>query len=105
MVSALLAWTIVPADGVLRGEDGLVSGSPFLKSIVAFIFIFFAIPGYVYGRVVGTMKTDRDVINAMAKSMSSMGMYIVLVFLRRSSLPSLVGQSLVKYWRYSARIS
>lgn len=40
----------------------------------------FAIPGYVYGRVVGTMKTDRDVINAMAKSMSSMGMYIVLVF-------------------------
>lgn len=80
VVSALLAWTIVPADGVLRGEDGLVSGSPFLKSIVSFIFIFFAIPGYVYGRVVGTMKTDRDVINAMAKSMSSMGMYIVLVF-------------------------
>jgi aminobenzoyl-glutamate transport protein len=26
------------------------------------------------------MKTDRDVIDAMAKSMSSMGMYIVLVF-------------------------
>jgi len=34
----------------------------------------------VYGRVVGTMKNDKDVINAMSKSMSSMGMYIVLVF-------------------------
>ncbi|AUI86765.1 aminobenzoyl-glutamate transporter [Vibrio azureus] len=80
VVSALIAWTIVPADGVLRSATGTVSGSPFLKSIVAFIFVFFAIPGFVYGRVVGTMKNDRDVINAMSKSMSSMGMYIVLVF-------------------------
>ncbi len=80
VVSALLAWTIVPADGVLRSEAGTVAGSPFLKSIVAFIFVFFAIPGFVYGRIAGTMKTDRDVIDAMSKSMSSMGMYIVLVF-------------------------
>ncbi|HFQ5378555.1 TPA: AbgT family transporter [Vibrio vulnificus] len=80
VVSALLAWTIVPADGVLRSDTGTVAGSPFLKSIVAFIFVFFAIPGFVYGKVVGTMKNDRDVIDAMSKSMSSMGMYIVLVF-------------------------
>ncbi|HAS6083862.1 TPA: AbgT family transporter [Vibrio vulnificus] len=80
VVSALLAWTIVPADGVLRSDVGTVAGSPFLKSIVAFIFVFFAIPGFVYGKVVGTMKNDRDVIDAMSKSMSSMGMYIVLVF-------------------------
>ncbi|ELH4807361.1 AbgT family transporter [Vibrio vulnificus] len=80
VVSALLAWTIVPADGMLRSDAGTVAGSPFLKSIVAFIFVFFAIPGFVYGKVVGTMKNDRDVIDAMSKSMSSMGMYIVLVF-------------------------
>ncbi len=80
VVSAMLAWTIVPENGVLRSDAGTVSGSPFLKSIVAFIFVFFAIPGFVYGKIVGTMKTDRDVIDAMAKSMSSMGMYIVLVF-------------------------
>ncbi|GHA43426.1 AbgT family transporter [Photobacterium aphoticum] len=81
IVSALLALTIVPENGILRHPDtGLVAGSPFLKGIVAFIFVFFAIPGFVYGKVVGTMKNDRDVIDAMAKSMSSMGMYIVLVF-------------------------
>ncbi|WP_415719914.1 AbgT family transporter [Photobacterium ganghwense] len=81
VVSALLALTIVPADGILRNpETGLISGSPFLKGIVAFIFVFFAIPGFVYGKVVGTMNSDRDVINAMSKSMSTMGMYIVLVF-------------------------
>jgi aminobenzoyl-glutamate transport protein len=81
VVSGLLAWTIVPENGVLRNPvTGEVAGSPFLKSIVAFIFVFFAIPGFVYGKVMGTMKTDRDVIDAMAKSMSSMDMYIVLVF-------------------------
>lgn len=80
-VSALIALTIVPENGVLRNPvTGEVAGSPFLKSIVAFIFVFFAIPGFVYGKVVGTMKNDRDVIDAMSKSMSSMGMYIVLVF-------------------------
>ncbi|MGF1695060.1 AbgT family transporter [Vibrio kyushuensis] len=81
LVSAVLAWTVVPADGILRHPvTGEIAGSPFLRSIVAFIFVFFAIPGFVYGRIVGTMKNDRDVIDAMAKSMSSMGLYIVLVF-------------------------
>lgn len=77
----LLAITIVPEWGVLRHpETGEVAGSPFLKGIVAFIFITFAVPGYVYGRTVGTMTSDKDVIDAMAKSMSTMGLYIVLVF-------------------------
>lgn len=77
----LLALSIIPENGILRNPDtGLVAGSPFLKGIVAFIFITFAIPGFVYGKVVGTMKNDKDVINAMSKSISSMGLYIVLVF-------------------------
>lgn len=77
----VLAMTIVPEDGILRNPvDGKVAGSPFLKGIVVLIFVTFAIPGFVYGKVVGTMKNDKDVIDAMSKSMSSMGMYIVLVF-------------------------
>lgn len=80
-VSAILALTIVPEWGILRHpETGAVAGSPFLKGIVAFILVFFAIPGFVYGKTVGTMKNDRDVIDAMAKSISAMGLYIVLVF-------------------------
>lgn len=80
-ICGLLALTIVPEWGILRDpETNLVTGSPFLKGIVAFIFITFAIPGFVYGKTVGTMKNDRDVIDAMAKSMSTMGLYITLVF-------------------------
>ena len=79
--SLLLAWSVVPADGILRNpKTGLVAGSPFLHGIVVFIFIFFAIPGYIYGRVAGTMKGNQDVVKAMSTSMGSMGMYIVLVF-------------------------
>lgn len=81
LLLGLLALTVVPADGILRNqEDGLIKGSPFLKGIVVYIFITFAIPGFVYGKIAGTMNNDRDVIDAMAKSMSSMGLYIVLVF-------------------------
>ncbi|WP_042011377.1 AbgT family transporter [Aeromonas fluvialis] len=81
VLSGLLALTVIPDDGILRHpQTGLVAGSPFLHGIVAFIFVFFAIPGIVYGRVVGTMRGDKQVINAMSASMSTMGMYIVLVF-------------------------
>ena len=71
----------LPGWGVLRNPDtNSLIPSPFLRSVVAFIFVFFIIPGFVYGRVVGTMQGDRDVIDAMAEAMSSMGLYIVLVF-------------------------
>ncbi|HEX5793486.1 MAG TPA: AbgT family transporter, partial [Rheinheimera sp.] len=52
-VLALLALSVVPQWGPLRHpQTGLIEGSPFLKGIVVFIFISFAIPGFVYGRIV-----------------------------------------------------
>ncbi|RXS41960.1 AbgT family transporter [Idiomarina sp. 29L] len=81
VLAGILALTVVPEWGILRHpETGDVKGSPFLKGVVVYIFFFFAIPGFVYGRVVKTMKNDRDVIDAMSHSMGTMGMYIVLVF-------------------------
>lgn len=82
-VAALIALLTVPGWGALRQpgvEDTLASLRPFLTGIVALVFVFFAFPGYVYGRTVGTMRSDRDVIDAMAASMSTLGLYIVLVF-------------------------
>lgn len=81
---AVLLFLALPENGWFRdpGEnDTLVQDlRPMLKSVVALIFVFFVVPGVVYGRVVGTMKNDRDVIDGMAKAMSSMGLYLVLVF-------------------------
>ncbi|MEX0944395.1 MAG: AbgT family transporter [Balneolaceae bacterium] len=77
----ILALSILPENGVLRNPDtGEMLNSPFLNGIVTFIFVCFMIPGFVYGRLVGTMKDDRDVIKGMAQAMSTLGLYIVIVF-------------------------
>ena len=76
-----IALLVVPEGAVLRNpETGELRGSPFLRGIVSIIFVFFLVPGVVYGRAVGTIKNDRDVINAMAHAMSTLGLYITLVF-------------------------
>jgi aminobenzoyl-glutamate transport protein len=84
-VLGLIAFLVVPDNGVLRdagaADQGfLASAGPFFRSIVAWIFIFFLVTGFAYGRVVGTMKNDRDVIDGMASAVSTLSLYVVLVF-------------------------
>ncbi|MBT3481308.1 MAG: AbgT family transporter, partial [Opitutales bacterium] len=80
-VLGLMALTLVPEWGVFRNpETGDRINSPFFRGFVVWILIFFIATGYAYGRAVGTMRTDRDVIDAMAKALASLGLYIVLVF-------------------------
>ena len=81
VLAIIVALMVVPADGILRNQDtGAIANSPFFRSIVIFIFIFFAVPGIVYGMIVKKFTNDKDVINSMAASMSSMGLYLVIVF-------------------------
>ncbi|WP_395792793.1 AbgT family transporter [Aquimonas sp.] len=86
---ALLALTLfvegtpwaAPADQVPEGGHPLlVAAAPLMQSIVALIFVFFLIPGMVYGYVAGTVKTHRDIVQGMSKAMSGMGYYIVMAF-------------------------
>jgi aminobenzoyl-glutamate transport protein len=58
----------------------LVGQAPVMQSIVALIFIFFLIPGVVYGYVAGTVSSHRDIIAGMSKAMSGMGYYVVMAF-------------------------
>ncbi|SEH80324.1 p-Aminobenzoyl-glutamate transporter family [Rheinheimera pacifica] len=56
------------------------SAAPLMQSIVGIIFVFFLIPGVVYGYVSGNAKDHRDIIKGMSKAMSGMGYYIVMAF-------------------------
>ena len=77
----LLAITIIPGNGVLRNpETNSALHSPFFDGIIIAILVIFFIPGLVYGIVVGTIKSDKDVAKYLGKSMGGMGGYIVLVF-------------------------
>jgi aminobenzoyl-glutamate transport protein len=72
---------IIPDGGFLRDvATGSILKSPFLKGIVAFIFLASALAGIAYGIGAKTIKSDSDVMDGMAKSMQTLGSYIVLVF-------------------------
>lgn len=66
----------------LRAPDGQLTAAtaPLMQAIVPFIFLFFIIPGVVYGYAAGTVKTHRDVIAGMSRAMGTMSYYIVLAF-------------------------
>lgn len=81
VLTGLLLWAVVPENGVLRNPVTRdVLDSPFLRGMVALIFVFFLVPGFVFGWITGSMRSDRDVVDGMAGAMSTMGLYIVLVF-------------------------
>ncbi len=80
-VFALMALTLLPEWGVLRDPaTGDRLRSPFFTGFAVWILLFFLAVGWAYGRVVGTVRTDRDVIDGMASALSSLGLYIVIVF-------------------------
>jgi aminobenzoyl-glutamate transport protein len=71
-----------PATSPLRAPNGSLTdaAAPLMLAIVPLIFLFFMIPGVVYGYAAGTVKSHRDIVQGMSKAMSSMGYYIVLAF-------------------------
>ena len=72
------AW---PADSAWRADGALASaGAPLMRSIVPLIFLFFLLPGVVYGYASGTVRNHRDIINGMTSAMSGMSYYIVMAF-------------------------
>jgi len=71
----------LPENGLLRNpETGSLLHSPFMTGLISFLFIFFIVPGLVYGIIVGTIKNDKDVVKHMTSSMKGLAGYIVLVF-------------------------
>jgi len=86
---ALFAWSLAGDDSPWRAAADqvppqthplLAPAAPLMQSIVALIFVFFLLPGIVYGYAAGTVKTHRDVVQGMAKAMNGMGYYIVMAF-------------------------
>jgi aminobenzoyl-glutamate transport protein len=82
LLAVLLVLACLPAGSPLRAPSGSLTEfqAPLMQSIVPLIFLFFVFPGMVYGYVAGTVKSHRDIIEGMSKTMSTMGYYIVMAF-------------------------
>jgi aminobenzoyl-glutamate transport protein len=82
IATVLLILAVLPAGSPLRSPDGSVTAAtaPLMQGIVPLIFLFFLLPGVVYGYVAKTVESHRDIIKGMSKAMSTMGYYIVMAF-------------------------
>jgi len=77
-----LVLTSLPSGSAWRAPGGelAASAAPLMQSIVPLIFLFFLIPGVVYGYVAGAVKSHRDIVAGMTHAMSGMAYYIVMAF-------------------------
>jgi aminobenzoyl-glutamate transport protein len=81
LLTVVLLWGTVPETGFLRDpQTGDLLRSPFMSGIVSLIFASGALAGVAFGLGAGTVRSDGDVIKAMAKAMETLGAYLVLVF-------------------------
>jgi aminobenzoyl-glutamate transport protein len=79
---ALLIVTAIPEGSAWRDNNGelFTGAAAMMRSIVSLIFLLFLVPGVVYGIVSGTMKSSKDMIDGMTKSMHQMAYYLVIMF-------------------------
>jgi aminobenzoyl-glutamate transport protein len=76
----LIAATLLPENGLLRGPDNSVLTSPVLKGFIGVLFILAAILGIVYGVITGSFKSDADVVKGMVDNLKTLAAFLVLVF-------------------------
>ena len=81
VVAVWAALTLLPgAPLVDHATDGPARWTPFFRSLVAGFFVLFLAAGVVYGRIVGVIRSDRDIVRLASESMAAMAPYIVLAF-------------------------
>jgi aminobenzoyl-glutamate transport protein len=79
----IIAALSIPESGLLREPKthSLISySSPFMRGLIALLTLAFFVPAYIYGKVSGKIKSDKDTAAMLGQSMSEMGPYIVLSF-------------------------
>ncbi|MBE7499286.1 MAG: AbgT family transporter [Verrucomicrobiales bacterium] len=78
----VLVLVCLPGASPFRDADGQLTarGAPLMDSIVPIILLLFISPGIVYGYVAGTFQSHRDVVQAMTRTMNTMGHYLVMAF-------------------------
>lgn len=78
----MLIFAAYPGSSPLRAPDGSLTGpkSPLMDALVPLIFLFFLVPGIVYGYAARTVAGHRDIIQGMTKAMGLMAYYLVIAF-------------------------
>ena len=82
ILGTLLFFALFPENSIFRAPDGSLTSSkaPIMQSVVPVIFLFFAIPGLVFGSMTGVFKTSKDVSKSMVKTIMTLSGFLVFSF-------------------------
>ncbi|MEY3458908.1 MAG: hypothetical protein RL215_2065, partial [Planctomycetota bacterium] len=76
-----LYFAAAPGNSPFRDKGSLTDhNAPMMKAIVPLIFLLFLVPGALYGAIAGTIKSHRDIVTGMTRSMGSVTYYLVMAF-------------------------
>lgn len=86
----LLTCLLYPDNSPFRDSSGSLTSAnaPVMQAIVPLLFIFFAVPGLIYGFMAGTFKSSKDVTGAMENITKSLISFIVFCFIAAQFLYS-----------------
>lgn len=72
----------IPSDSFMRSPEGsLTVNAPLMKALYAFIVTGFALPGIVYGIVIGKIKGIKDFADILTKSITSIAPFVVIAII------------------------
>jgi len=73
----------IPSNSFMRNPEtgSLIEGSTLINSIIPLFTILFFVPSFVYGKICGSFKTDKDVVAALNKSIASVAGFIAMAFM------------------------
>ncbi|MEW9121505.1 MAG: AbgT family transporter [Thermotaleaceae bacterium] len=75
----ILLLLTVPQNGFFRSEAGeLLPRSPLIDSILFLLFAFFVVVGIAYGKVAGTIKSDKDIAKYMQSGLVGVAGFLVV---------------------------
>ncbi len=78
----LITVLLIPESSPLRAPDGSMTSSQagIMQMIVPLLFLFFAIPGVIYGFITKSFTSTNDVIHSMEEILKSLIPFIVFAF-------------------------
>lgn len=76
---AMLLLLTVPQNAFFRNEAGeLLPKSPLTQSIIFILFVFFVFVGIIYGKVAGTIVSDKDIAKYMQSGLVGVAGFLVV---------------------------
>ncbi len=81
-LAAILFALCFPDNSMFRAPDGSLTSpkAPVMQAIVPLLFLFFAIPGIVYGYASGKFKRSNDIIHSMEEILKMLLGFVVFSF-------------------------